>query len=86
VTEMYLRGLEKRLDDLRIEASSFSPYSDDPDAPMINDELAADLKKTRDTIERHQTNLEKFQNDEREIMERFDGDISRFKRLKGIED
>ena len=86
VTEMYLRGLEKRLDDLRTEASSFSPYSDDPDAPMINDELAADLKKTRDTIERHQANLEKFQNDEREIMERFDGDISRFKRLKGIED
>lgn len=86
VTEMYLRGLERRLDGLRNEASDFSPYSDDPDAPMISDELAAELRKTRDTIERHQANLEKFQADEKEIIERFDGDISRFKKLKGIPD
>lgn len=86
VTEMYLRGLERRLDGLRDEASGFSPYSEDPDAPMISDELASDLRKTRDTIERHQANLEKFQADEKEIIERFAGDISRFKKLKGITD
>lgn len=86
VTEMYLRGLERRLDNLRNQASNFSPYSDNPDAPMINDELAEDLRNTRDTIERHQANLEKFQKDEQDIMERFDVDISRFKTLKGISD
>lgn len=86
VTEMYLGGLMKRLDSLQSEASSFSPYSEDPDAPMISDELAADLRKTRDTIERHQANLEKFQADEQEIIELFDNQIVRFKKLKGITD
>ena len=86
VTEMYLGGLMRRLDTLRDEASDFSPYSDDPDAPMISDELASELKKTRDTIERHQANLEKFQADEKEIIERFEGQILRFKELKGISD
>ena len=86
VTEMYLHGLERRLDNLRSEASSFSPYSEDPDAPMISDELAADLRTTRDTIVRHQANLEKFQADEQQIIELFDSQIVRFKQLKGITD
>ncbi len=86
VTEMYLHGLERRLDSLRTEASGFSPYSEDPDAPMISDELAADLRKTRDTIERHQANLEKFQADEQQIIKLFDNQIVRLKELKGITD
>ena len=86
VTELYLRNLQRRLDKLRNEASAFSPYSDDPDAPMINDELAADLRVTRDTIARHQENLERFRADEQEIIARFDGDITRFKSLKGMDE
>ena len=86
VTELYLRNLQRRLDKLHNEAAAFSPYSDDPDAPMINDELAADLRVTRDTISRHQENLEKYRSDEQEIIARFDGDISRFKALKGLDE
>ena len=85
VTELYLRNLERRLDSLMDEASQYSPYSTDPDAPMINDELAADLRTTRTTIERHQANLQKFRDDEEQIIQRFDGDIVRFKALKGID-
>ena len=84
VTELYLKNLQRRLDSLREEASKYRPYSDDPDAPMIEPDLAEDLASTRDTIERHQANLRRFRQDEQSIVARFDGDIDRFKELKGL--
>ena len=75
----------QRLEDLRDESSNFKPYSVNSDAPMITDELAEDLRKTKVTIERHKRNLQKFLADEQQIVSRFAGDISRFKILKGIE-
>ena len=84
VTELYLRNLQRRLDNLRNDASRFQPYSEDDDAPMIDESLAADLQRTKETIERHERNLQKYKHDEQEIIERFDGDIERFKQLKGI--
>lgn len=85
VTELYLRNLERRLHKLRTEAANFQPYSEDPNAPMIGEDLAEDLRETKEVIARHERNLEKFQQDEQQIIARFDGDISRFKVLKGIE-
>ena len=84
VTELYLRNLETRLLKLRDDASRYQPYSTDSSAPMIGEGLAASLRKTKDTITRHQRNLLKYENDEKQIIERFDGDIARFKILKGI--
>lgn len=86
VTELYLSNLNRRLDGLREEAAKYQPYSEDSEAPMIPQELAEDLRKTKETIERHQSNLKKFRADEQQIITRFAGDISRFKILKGIED
>ncbi|MDH5455277.1 MAG: DUF4124 domain-containing protein [Gammaproteobacteria bacterium] len=85
VTELYLRNLERRLKELREEASRYRPYSEDENAPMIDEGLAQDLRETKDTIDRHQRNLMKYESDEKQIVERFDGDIARFKRLKGID-
>ena len=85
VTELYLRNLDRRLQKLRADASNFQPYSEDPNAPMIEDDLATELRKTKDIIERHERNLKKFQSDEKQIIARFDGDISRFKALRGID-
>ncbi len=85
VTELYLSNLSRRMENIRQDAARYSPYSEDPDAPMIPEDLAEDLKKTKDTIERHQRNLKKFLADEQQIIARFAGDISRFKVLKGIE-
>ena len=84
VTEMYLKNLQGRLDLLEKEASRYRPYSSDPDAPMIEPELANDLAATRETIERHQENLRRFRQDEQSIVARFDGDIDRFRQLKGL--
>ena len=85
VTELYLRNLERRLQELRAEASRYQPYSEDSNAPMISEDLAEELRETKDTIERHQRNLRKYDTDEKQIIERFDGDIARFKKLRGIE-
>jgi hypothetical protein len=84
VTELYLRNLQRRLESLQQEAANFRPYSTDPDAPMIDQSLAADLNETRETIARHELNLQRFQADEQSIVARFDDDITRFKALKGL--
>ncbi len=85
VTELYLSNLERRLTNLRREASRYRPYTDNPDAQMIAPDLVQDIGTTQDTITRHQRNLERFQADEQQIIARFQGDINRFKALKGIE-
>ncbi len=86
VTELYLRNLDRRMAKLRTEAVNFQPYSEDPDAPMIDEELAEELRKTKGIMARHERNLDKFRADEQQIIARFDGDISRFRLLKGIND
>ena len=48
--------------------------------------VAEDLRETKDTIARHESNLKKYERNERQIIERFDKDISRFKILKGIDE
>ncbi len=84
VTELYLRNMMRRMATLREEASKFRPYSEDPEAQMIDPELAEDILVTKATIKRHQANLARFREDEQNIVARFDGDIGRFKSLKGI--
>jgi hypothetical protein len=85
VTELYLRNLEKQLDKLEREASRYAPYSNDENAQMVDPSLVNAIAETKATIERHEHNLEKFKDDEATMIARFDGDISRFKRLKGID-
>jgi len=85
VTELFLSNLEGRLQKLEREASRYSPYSNDPDAMMIDPDLMDDISDTKSTITRHESNLEKFQADELTIVARFQGDINRFKTLRGIE-
>lgn len=84
VTELYLRNLQRRLDKLQEIASRYRPYSEDPNAGMIDPALSADIAETRDAITRHQDNLERFKQDEQSIVASFNGDIDRFKMLKGL--
>lgn len=85
VTELFLSNLEGRLMKLEREASRYQPYSSDPDATMIEPELVERIDDTKSTIERHEKNLDKFQIDEKQIVARFEGDINRFKTLKGMD-
>jgi hypothetical protein len=84
VTELYLRNLDRRLKQLKNESMRFRPYSSDPNAPMVEPKLVREIEETQSTISRHQQNLEKYRQEEAEIIQRFNGDIHRFKNLKGI--
>ena len=84
VTELYLKNQRRRLVTLQDEGAKYRPYSPDPDAPMIEQDLVDEITETKEIIARHETNLERFQDDERQIVDRFDGDINRFKTLKGL--
>lgn len=84
VTELFLSNLEGRLQKLEREASRYLPYSSDPDAPDVDQDLVDEISETKSTIARHESNLEKFQQDEQLIVARFEGDINRFKVLRGI--
>jgi hypothetical protein len=84
VTELYLSNLKRRLVSLQQEASHYQPYSDNPDAAQVDPELVVDITTTKDTIERHQANLERFNDDAQNVVARFAGDINRFKTLKGL--
>lgn len=85
VTELYLRNSQRRLKSLEREARRFKPYSSDPNAPVIDESLRQDISDTEETIYRQEQNLEKYRQSQEEIIKRFAGDISRFKRLKGID-
>ena len=52
---------------------------------MIDPGLVDAINDTKETIARHQENLDKFREEEQVIIARFEGDIDRFKKLKGIE-
>ena len=85
VTELFLTNLAGRLLKLEREAARYQPYSADSDAEMVDPDLVNEINQTKSTIARHEANLLKFQSDEQQIVARFDGDITRFKTLKGIE-
>lgn len=84
VTELYLRNLRRRLDQLQSDAGRFKPYNSDPNAPTIDPTLVEDINDTEAAIARHESNLKKYRQDEQHIKERFQIDINRFMALKGI--
>jgi len=84
VTELYLRNLDRRLQQLKKESMRYRPYSSDPNAPMVEQKLVREIEDTESTISRHQQNLAKYQQEEQQIIRRFNGDIHRFENLKGI--
>jgi hypothetical protein len=85
VTELYLRNLQRQLEKLEREAALFAPYSADENAELIDPDLVVAIQETKDTIGRHNLNLQKYRDDENVIIRQFAGDITRFKSLKGIE-
>lgn len=85
VTELYLRNQRRALDAMKRDAVRYKPYSADPAAAPIPDDLVTAIDDTEATIERHESNLLKYRAEEQQIVARFEGDINRFKALKGID-
>lgn len=85
VTELYLSNQRRSLDAMKREVAQYRPYSADPDAAPAPDDLVAAIAETEVAIERHEQNLLSYRTEEKEIVERFEGDIRRFRELKGID-
>lgn len=85
VTELYLRNTQRRLKSLEKDARRYKPYSSDPNAPIIEDSLLDDIRDTKAAVVRQTENLERYKKSQEDIIARFEGDIVRFKTLKGID-
>jgi len=83
VTELYLNNLRKRLVMLQEEASVYKPYSGNPDAPRIPENLALDISRTTGSINNYEKMLSKTRADQTSLRSSFDEDIVRFRQLKG---
>ncbi len=83
VTEQYLSNLTQRLGELQQNAASFKPYSEDPDAPTIPDNLELDITRTTASIELYEETLHQSRSQQQSLTETFARDIQRFKELTG---
>lgn len=82
-TTLYLDGLRTKLERLQADAARFRPYSSDPEAPPIHENLAKELSDTLDSIIRYEKTLADRREHKGELVAKFDADIDRFKELKG---
>lgn len=84
VTSQFLDILTSRLAKLQSTSKLFKPYSSKPNAPRMPDQLAEDLVRTGTDIRTQQQNLLEKRKEEAAMRAQFEGDIARFKELKGI--
>jgi hypothetical protein len=84
VTNQFLEILNGRLRKLRANGMNFKPYSDDPKAPPMPDQMTEDLVHTGNDMRTQQQNLQQKRSEEATMSKQFESDIVRFKELKGI--
>ncbi len=84
VTGQFLEVLDGKLKKLRATSMNFKPYSSDPKAPPMSDQVAEDLVHVTNDIRTQEANLQQKRTEESNMREQFDSDIARFKELKGI--
>jgi hypothetical protein len=84
VTNQFLEILNGRLSKLEKASLRYRPYSDDPKAAPMPDQVAEDLVRMDNDIRTQEQNLREKQNEETTMRAQFDSDITRFKELKGL--
>jgi Domain of unknown function (DUF4124) len=84
VTGQFLDVLNGRMKKLRVSSMIYKPYSGDPNAPRMTDQLAEDLVRVGTDIHTQEENLREKRNEQTNMGKQFEDDIARFKQLKGI--
>lgn len=82
VTASTLERLYQQLHTLENLAAEYRPYSDDPDAEHIPDDLARDLATVQDGVLDYERMLQQGREEQRRLMDRFESDILRFEQLQ----
>jgi hypothetical protein len=84
VTGQFLEILDGRLKNLRAASMRFKPYSNDPKAPPMSDQVAEDLVRVDNDLHTQEDNLREKRDEDAHMRTQFESDISRFKELKGL--
>jgi hypothetical protein len=84
VTGQFLEILNGKMSKLKLSSARFRPYSTDPDAPPMSDQVAEDLVRVGSDIHTQEENLREKRSEEAIMSKQFESDIARFKELKGI--
>ena len=82
--EQGLDTLNAKMSKLRFTSSHYKPYSSDPKAPPMTDQLTEDLVRVGSDIRTQEENLRQKRTEQTNMNAEFEGDIARFKELKGI--
>ena len=82
--EQFLETLNVKMNKLKVTSSHYKPYSSDPKAPPMTDQLAEDLVRVGSDIHTQEENLRQKRTEQANMTQQFEGDIARFKELKGI--
>jgi hypothetical protein len=84
VTSQFLEVLNGRLKKLRLSSMHYKPYSSDPAAAAMPDQIVEDLVRVGNDIRTQEQNLHEKRSEEATMRKQFESDIDRFKQLKGI--
>ena len=85
VTNQFLDALNGRMKKLRNDSMHFRPYSSDPKAPPMPDQVAEDLVRVSSDVRTQLQNLKQKRGEEAAMSIQFESDIDRFKELKHIQ-
>ena len=84
VTSQFLEVLNGKLKKLRAGSMHYKPYSSDPAAAAMPDQVAEDLVRVGNDIRTQEENLREKRSEEATMRKQFGSDVDRFKELKGI--
>jgi hypothetical protein len=82
--EQYVESLRSRLGSLQVRAVSFQPYSANPDARRMPDDLAENLVRTLNEVRVQSAALAAKSEEEKTLRAQFDADIQRYRELHSI--
>src|ERR1700685_2201152 len=85
VTTQFLENLNGRMKKMRADTLRFRPYSSDPKAPSMPDQMAEDLVRLSADMHTQEQNLKQKRSEEATMSIQFESDIDRFKELKHIQ-
>ena len=85
VTNSFLEILNGKMKKMRADSQRFKPYSSDPKAPPMPDQMAEDLVRVTNDMRTQQQNLQQKRAEEAAMSIQFESDIDRFKELKHIQ-
>jgi len=83
VTRQYITNLRTRQERLMQSSQRFRPYSPNPNAPPLPDQIAAEIVNTVKGLQVYEQELTKNTDERSKLTEAFASDIARFKELKG---